>query len=117
MKKASDFAKEKCYTTKMGKTQHKMLTCRYLKGREVTETNRREAYFAGARTACIYCWWNTKIQEVEVSETQKLEEARTKLTNVMRETGAAPFWDEQSQTMRINMADDPFTSIPLWEDL
>lgn len=56
--RASDYEKEICYTGKTWQKQHKKKDCRYLKNREVIETNRREAYFKGAKTICVYCWWD-----------------------------------------------------------
>jgi hypothetical protein len=53
----SDYEKEKCYTGKTWSKQHKKADCRYLRGKEVIETNRREAYLKGAKTVCVYCWW------------------------------------------------------------
>jgi hypothetical protein len=57
-KKASDYEKEKCYTGKSWSKQHKKHDCRYLKNREVIETNRREAYQKGATQICVYCWYD-----------------------------------------------------------
>lgn len=57
-KRAADYALEKCFTGKSWSKQHKKADCRYLKNREVIETNRREAYLKGAETICVFCWWD-----------------------------------------------------------
>lgn len=57
-KRASDYEKEKCYTGKTWAKQHKDPDCRYLKSRDVIETNRREAYKKGAKTVCVHCWFD-----------------------------------------------------------
>lgn len=57
-KKASDYAKETCYTSPSGKLQHKNPNCRFLKGREVTKTNRRDAYLNSVSNICVTCWWD-----------------------------------------------------------
>lgn len=58
-KRASDYEKEECYTSKTWQKQHKNSNCRYLKNREVIKTNRREAYIKGAKDICVHCWWDT----------------------------------------------------------
>jgi hypothetical protein len=66
-KRASDYAEEVCYTGKTWQKQHKSMNCRYLKNREIIQTNRREAYLKGAKSICVYCWFETEIGEYVTS--------------------------------------------------